>query len=346
MSGKTRHVTRNTHQKTYSSHSNAFLLTSHEDPEPVMTDCKFGIGLPNGFPRSAVNSTQYLEVAERAEAYGYDSVWGGDHIVFHIPRFEIFTTLAAVAARTKRIQLGPAVLLLCLRNPVHVAQSVATLDHISGGRFVLGVGVGGEHPKEFMASGVPVNQRDPRTNEALDVLLRLWTGEPTSFAGKYYRFDEIAMLPPPLQKPHPPIWIGGRSEAALKRTAKYGQAWAPAFVTPEKFQEGIIRLAGYCREYGRDPKEVQPTVYFFANVGTSRDAAWAEAGEFLSKNYNIPSAPFARLAVHGTPAECIAHTRRFIEAGAEHVVVRFASANPLAQLDRWTKDVMPALSEK
>jgi probable F420-dependent oxidoreductase len=307
--------------------------------------CKFGIGLPNGFPRSAVNSTEYLAVAERAEAYGYDSVWGGDHIVFHIPRFEIFTTLAAVAARTTRIHVGPAVLLLCLRNPVHVAQSVATLDHISGGRFILGVGVGGEHPKEFMASGVPVNQRGPRTNEALEVLRRLWTGEPTAFAGKYYRFDEIAVLPSPLQKPHPPIWIGGRSDAALKRTAKYGQAWAPAFVTPEKFQEGLGRLAGYCREYGRDPKEVQPTVYFFANVGTSREAAWAEAGEFLSKNYNIPSAPFARLTVHGTPEECSAHTRRFIEAGAEHVVVRFASANPLEQLDRWTQDVLPAFRE-
>ena len=153
------------------------------------------------------------------------------------------------------------------------------------------------------------------------------------------------MLPTPLQKPHPPIWIGGRSDAALKRTAKYGQAWAPAFVTPEKFQEGIVRLGQYCREYGRDPKDVQPTVYFFANVGTSRESAWAEAGEFLSKNYNIPSAPFARLAVHGTPEECIAHTRRFIDAGAEHVVIRFASANPLEQLERWTKDVMPAFED-
>ena len=307
---------------------------------------KFGIGLPNGFPRSAVDPTLYLQVAERAEEYGYDSVWGGDHIVFHIPRFEIFTTLAAVAARTKRIQFGPAVLLLCLRNPVHVAQSVATLDHISGGRFVLGVGVGGEHPKEFMASGVPLNQRGSRTNEALEVLRRLWTGEPVSFSGKYYRLAEIAMLPTPLQKPHPQIWIGGRSEAALMRTAKYGQAWAPAFVTPEKFQQGRERLVELCREYGRDPQEIQPTIYFFANVGVSRDAAWAEAGEFLSKNYNMPSAPFARLAVHGTPEECIAHTRRFLDAGAEHVVIRFASADPLQQLERWTKDVMPGLRER
>src|SRR5262249_61855632 len=100
-----------------------------------------------------------IRFAERAEALGYDRLWAGDHVVFHVPRYEIFTTLAAVAARTRRISIGPGVLLLCLRNPVHVAQAIATLDHLSGGRFVLGVGVGGEHPKEFEASGVAVKER-------------------------------------------------------------------------------------------------------------------------------------------------------------------------------------------
>jgi len=304
---------------------------------------KFGIGLPNGFPRSEINATEYLEVAAKAEEYGYDSVWGGDHIVFHIPRFEIFTTLAAVAARTTRIHLGPAVLLLPLRNPVHVAQAVATLDHISGGRFIFGVGVGGEHPKEFMASGVPVKERGARTNEGLEVLCRLWTGEKVAFSGKYYRFDEIAMLPTPVQRPHPPIWVGGRSEGALRRTVKFGQAWAPAFVTPERFLQGRARLDALCREAGRDPKDVQSAVYCFANVGTGREAAWAETGAFLSSNYNMAAKPFERLAIHGTSEDCITHTRRFIEAGAEYIVVRFASPNPVQQLKRWTEEVMPGL---
>jgi probable F420-dependent oxidoreductase len=304
---------------------------------------QFGIGLPNGFPDGEIHPTAFLEVAERAEAYGYDSVWAGDHIVFHIPRFEIFTTLAAVAVRTQRVQLGPAVLLLCLRNPVHVAQSVVSLDHMSGGRFVFGVGVGGEHPKEFMASGVPVNQRGPRTNEALEILRRLWTEPAVAFSGKYYHFDEITLKPPPLQKPHPPIWIGGRSDAALRRAAQYGAAWAPAFVTPEKYLEGKQRLAELCGEYARDPKEVQLTMYFFANVADTKEQAWAEAGEFLSKNYNIPAKPFERLAVHGSPEECIARTRQYLDAGVEHVVIRFASFHPLQQLERWTKEVMPGL---
>ena len=307
------------------------------------TAVKFGIGLPNGFPRGEVNPTLFLQVAERAEEYGYDSVWAGDHIIFHVPRFEIFSTLAAVAARTTRVQFGPAVLLLCLRNPVHVAQSVVTLDHMSGGRFVFGVGVGGEHPKEFMISGVPVHQRGPRTNEALDVLRRLWTESSVAFSGKYYQFDEVTILPSPLQKPHPPIWVGGRSEAALRRTAKYGQAWAPAFITPEKYREGEAHLAALCREYGRDPQTVQSTLYFFANVASNKEQAWAEAGEFLSKNYNMSAQPFVRLAVHGSPEECIAHTRQYLEAGAEHIIIRFASFHPLQQLEHWTKEVMPAL---
>ena len=308
-----------------------------------MSAVKFGIGLPNGFPRGEINPSLFLEVAEHAEDAGYDSVWAGDHIVFHVPRFEIFSTLAAVAARTKRVQFGPAVLLLCLRNPVHVAQQVVTLDQMSGGRFVFGVGVGGEHAKEFMASGVPINQRGPRTNEALRVLQRLWTEEDVAFSGKYYQFDSITMRPFPAQKPHPPIWVGGRSEGALKRTAKYAQMWAPAFVTPERFQKGREQLAALCQEYGRNPTEVGSAIYFFANVADSREQAWAEAGEFLGKNYNMNADPFARVAVHGTPEECTAHTKRYLDAGAQHVVVRFASFSPLQQLARWTQEVIPAL---
>ncbi|MCS6924900.1 MAG: LLM class flavin-dependent oxidoreductase [Candidatus Binatia bacterium] len=309
----------------------------------MATAVQFGIGLPNGFPHGEVNPAVCLEVAERAEEYGYDSVWAGDHIIFHIPRLEIFTTLAAVAARTRRVRLGPAVLLLCLRNPVHVAQSVVTLDHLSGGRFILGVGVGGEHPKEFAASGVPVNQRGPRTDEALEVLHRLWTHPPMTFSGTYYRYDALTLLPPPVQHPYPPIWIGGRSEAALRRTVRFGQAWAPAFVTPEKLQEGKERLATLCRASGRDPQTVQTALYCFANVNNTREQAWAEAGDFLSRNYNMPAAPFTRFVICGTPAECIAHTRRYLDAGAEHLIVRFASFAPLQQLQRWTEDVLPAL---
>jgi probable F420-dependent oxidoreductase len=308
----------------------------------MATGVKFGIGLPNGFPRGEPN-TVFLEVAEKAEAYGYDSVWAGDHIVFHIPRFEIFATLAAVAARTKRVRFGPAVLLLCLRNPVHVAQSVATLDHLSGGRFILGVGVGGEHAKEFMASGVPVKERGGRTNEALEILHRLWTGLAVAFQGQYYCFEEISMKPPPLQKPHPPVWVGGRSEGACRRTAAYGQAWVPAFISPGKYQAGWQTIEGLCRERGRDPQEITKALYLFVSVDADPARAREQAEAFLSANYNMPFAPFERYTVMGRPEDCVVSLRRYLAAGLEHVIVRFASFTPLRQLDLWTQEVLPAL---
>jgi probable F420-dependent oxidoreductase len=303
---------------------------------------KFGVALPNGFP-GGQPTTVFLEVAKAAEEWGYDSLWAGDHVVFHIPRFEVFTTLAAAVARTSRVTVGPAVLLLALRNPVHVAQTVATLDHLSGGRFVLGVGVGGEHPSEFMASGVALRERGSRTNEALEVLKLLWTKPSVAFRGKHYRFDEISMKPQPLQKPHPPIWIGGRSDAALRRTVAAGNGWAPGFVTPQRYEAGWRKIVELCRRSGRDPGEITRAVYIFACMDTGASPARDEAAAYLSKNYNMPFGPLERYTVMGGPRDCVAAVRRYLSAGVEHLIVRFASFDPLGQLKLWTNDVLPAL---
>src|SRR5438552_2237292 len=152
----------------------------------------FGLGLPNAFPVGEPN-LDFLRVAERAEQLGYDMLWAGDHVVFHIPRLEVFTTLAAIAMRARRLRFGPGVLLLCLRNPVQVAQAVATLDHLSGGRFVLGVGVGGEHPKEFEASGVRVQERGARTDEALDIVRKLLTEAEIDHQGRFWTLRGMSM---------------------------------------------------------------------------------------------------------------------------------------------------------
>jgi len=306
------------------------------------TAVKFGIGLPNGFPRGEPNMA-FLRVAEEAEAWGYDSLWAGDHVVFHIPRFEVFTTLATVIARTKRVQVGPAVLLLALRNPVHVAQTVATLDYLSAGRFVLGVGVGGEHPKEFMASGVPLSERGARTNEAIEVLRRLWTEPSVAFQGRYYRFEEISVKPPPLQKPHPPLWIGGRSDAALRRVVAFGHAWVPGFVTPKAYRAGWEKIEALCRRSGRDSGEIVRALYVFVCVAADATAARDEAAAFLSRNYNMSFAPLERYTVMGTPEDCVTAVRRYLEVGPQHVILRFASFDPVRQLELWTKEVLPAL---
>ena len=118
-----------------------------------------------------------------------------------------------------RLQLGTAVYLLPLRHPTPVAKQVSTLDHLTEGRFIFGVGVGGEFPKEYEACGVPIGERGARLSESLAVLRALWSGRPASYKGRFFQFEEVAMQPPPRQAGGPPIWCGGRSDAALRRIA-------------------------------------------------------------------------------------------------------------------------------
>jgi len=303
----------------------------------------FGLGLPNAFPVGEPN-LDFLRFAERAEELGYDTLWAGDHVVFHIPRLEIFTALAAVAMRTRRIRFGPGVLLLCLRNPVHVAQSVATLDHLSGGRFVLGIGVGGEHAKEFEASGVRITERGARTDEALDVVRKLTTEESVDHRGRFWTLPGISMKLRPRRRI--PVWVGGRAEATLRRVVTRGDAWFPGFVTAERYREGLERLGTLCAEAGRDIGTIERALYLFVSVGLDRARARDEAAEFLSRNYAMPFEPFERYVVTGRPDECVRAVRRYLEAGARHLTVRFATADPLRQLELWSSEVLPALRSR
>jgi probable F420-dependent oxidoreductase len=308
----------------------------------MRTALTFGLGLPSGFPVGEPN-LDVLTFAERAETLGYDRLWAGDHVVFHVPRYEIFTTLAAVAARTRRISVGPGVLLLCLRNPVHVAQVVATLDHLSGGRFVLGVGVGGEHPKEFEASGVAVGERGARTDEGLVLLKKLWSEPRVDHDGRFWKLRGVSMSLFPSRPPR--VWIGGRARAALRRAVVHGDAWFPGFVTPERYRQGLETIEELCRETGRDPSSIERGIFVFVGIDRDPRRARRQAEEFLSRNYAMPFAPFAPYVVTGAPEECATAIRHYVDAGVTHLTVRFATADPLSQLDLWSEEVLPVLRE-
>ena len=180
----------------------------------------FGVGLPH-FRRLA-STEAIVTVAQQAEALGFDSVWVSDHIVVPrsaIPRFgevffEPFTTLAYVAGKTKRVRLGTSVIILPYRHPLFMGKALATLDVLSGGRVIVGAAVGWL-AEEFEALGIPFTERGARSDEALKVMRALWTEAEPKFEGKFFRFAGIRAEPKPLQKPHPPIWIGGNSPAAF-----------------------------------------------------------------------------------------------------------------------------------
>lgn len=217
---------------------------------------KFGIALPN-FGKYAEKDI-VIKITTTAEKLGFDSLFVSDHIV--IPKshkgfgdmfYEPLTTLAFLAAKTTKILLGTSVIILPYRNPLALAKTISTLDVLSNGRVILGVGAGWLKD-EFAALGVSHEERGVLTDEYLQIIKTLWTEENPEFNGKYFQFRDIAFLPKPVQKPHPPVWIGGNSDKALERAAAYGDGWHPVGFTPQE----IKLKAGYLNELleknGRD----------------------------------------------------------------------------------------------
>jgi len=264
---------------------------------------------------------EQFELVQRLEAVGYDSVWTGDHMSFHNPIHESITLLASYAPITKRIKLGVGVYLLALRSPAVAAKQAATLDVLSGGRLVFGVGVGGENPKEFELCGIPHKERGARVNEGIDVVRTLWRDTPASFNGRFTRFESVSIDPKPVQQ-LPPIWIGGRSDAALARAGRQGDGWMSYVVQADRYAQSLdkIRAAGG----RRGPLDGQvhggtPGVHHDRRDYEAAKRAWVGV---LSKRYAQDFEPLAkRYGVIGTPEQCAEQLERFRTAGCNYFVM-------------------------
>ena len=246
---------------------------------------KYGFTLPG---RGQLATPERLGIiARKGEEFGFDTLLTGDHIL--VPKnissvypyteggefpgsgsgesMEQITLLSYIAGQTSKIRLVTSVLIVPHRNPLIAAKSLATLDVLSGGRLVVGVGVGWMR-EEFEALGLPpFEERGAVTDEYIRAFKVLWTEDDPHFEGKYISFDDISFLPKPVQKPHPPIWVGGESRPALRRTAELADGWYPLgsnptfpMGTPEQLKAGLERLAEYARSFGRDPSTIE-TIY-------------------------------------------------------------------------------------
>lgn len=304
----------------------------------LTTPLQFGIAVP-------LAEEFAISHAEMVEELGYDAIWVSEHIVFHVPTFDAVTAMAALAARTTRVRIGSAIVLLPLRPPAAVAKAVATLDIIAGGRVTLGVGVGGEYPKEFDACGVPVRERGGRTDEAIAILKALWSQESVSFQGKYFQFYDVSMRPKPLQPGGPPIVIGGRSEAAQRRAARLGDGYMPYLFTPQQYAAGLENIRGYAAAAGRQLEPFRPTLYQFIYIADTYDAALHQANTCLSTNYQQPFDRLVdRYCVVGPPETCIARLQAYIDAGARDVILVptvAGMADFAQQAQRLARDVLP-----
>ena len=305
-------------------------------------EVRFGVQLGRGRPDSL------RTLAERIEALGFDSIWVGDHVCFHTPTLDSLSVLTYVAAVTRRVRLGPCVYLLALRHPTVAAKTVATLDVLSGGRVVFGVGVGGEFPKEFEACGVPHAERGPRVDEGIAVCRALWGPSPASFDGRFVRFADVTLEPKPLQPGGPPIWIGGRSDPALRRAARAGDGWVSYVVTPDRYRASLEKIRTFATAAGRSldaGRGFEAAHLLFSVVDDDWTRAHALAAQALSRQYNQPFDELAkRYCLLGPPARCVETLARFVEAGVRTFVLAFvAGAERFSgQLERFAAEVLPS----
>ncbi len=287
---------------------------------------------------------RFIETVDRA---GFDSVWVGDHLSMPLPFFDPLLLIAQAAVVSRRLTFGTGVYLLPLRSPGPVAKQVATLDHLTEGRFIFGVGIGGEFPKEYEVAGVPITERGARLSESIQALRALWAGEPATFQGRHYRFENVLMTPPPRQPGGPPIWGGGRSEPALRRIGRLADGYISYVVTPQMYADALQTIAGAADAAGRQLNSFGTGHLLFARVDKDYETALDIATESLSKRYAMDFGRAAeRYAALGSPEQLAERIADFYNAGVRHISVDLVGPyeRRMEQIERFAGDVVPKLA--
>ena len=294
------------------------------------------------------NMDRIIALAETVEQGGLDSVWVGDSLVAK-PRLEPLAVLAALAPRTSRVRLGTAVLLPALRHPLLLAQTLATVDLISGGRLVIGAGVGGafndDQKREWEAAGVPPKGRGRRFEEIIEIVQGLGSGEPYEFHGRDFDLDSALMRPAATQPGGIPFLLAShyraRSPAQIRRAARLGAGIISISDTPEEFSQVVQQVAEKAEEFGRDPARLEKTFYLTVNMGPDLVKAEADAVEWLTGYYGSDIWG-GRWGPFGGPERVAGRIADYVAAGAGTIVVRFASFQPEKQLELFLDTVAPA----
>ena len=289
-------------------------------------------------------------VVALAAEVGVDHLCVGDHVSFFVGAgSDGLTTATSLLVAQDDLPVYVALYLLPLRHPAPVAKQVATLDHLTEGRLVFGVGVGGEFPREYQVCGVPHNERGARLTEGITLLRKFWSGEPVSYGGKFYPpFSDVPMQPPPRQSGGPPIWCGGRSDGALRRTGRLADGWLSYVVTPEMYRAGLEKIEAAAHNAGRSVQQFASGHLLFTRIDDSYDKALDAATETLSVRYAMDFRRAAqRYCALGRPDQVAERIREFHAAGVRHVMLDLLG--PYEQRDeqiaRFAAEAMPLLRD-
>lgn len=333
---------------------------------------EFGIRVPNSGPLSSKENI--VKAAQNSEELGFDTIWLHDHVVWssemhrhHISSgaaealddtqeanfFECMTTMSYLAAKTKDIQIGVACLVMPLRNPIYAAKQCATLDHLCDGRLLVGVGLGSKATRdssEFDVFEVPIKGRGNRTDEYIEAMKAIWTQPMASYEGKYLKFDNAEIHPKPVQKPHPPVWVGGWMDQAAVRAGRYGEGWIPGWLSPKEMARGAELLRNAAEEAGRDPAGIKIAVEKLAAIARTRDEAMTLALPTIRESSHtyerdVDNIQFA-LDRHiiGSVDDVRRRIDEFIEAGVEHFELKLIYPDMdtmYKEMLLWSEEIIP-----
>ena len=335
---------------------------------------RFGVNLNNREPLLAPSYSlaDLLDLSQTVEGAGFDSVWVGDSL-FSKPRHEPLLLLAGISQRTSHVKLGTACLVTATRNPLYLALEWATLDHMSGGRTILGACMGNPEDgveREFAALGLDFKSRAGIFEEGLDVLRQLWTEGEVTFHGEHFDYEQISfhsgteMAPlQPLQTP-PPIWVvsnprlvvGKKDEErvsrvisrAARRIAEHGDGWMTCCRAshPDEFREQHAQIVDAVREAGREMADFAMAYQVTMNIADSREAAQSSMGEYIGQYYPELSKAMdlSEWGPVGTPDDITEWMQTFAEAGVNYFICRFGALDQFGQVERFAREVLPALS--
>jgi alkanesulfonate monooxygenase SsuD/methylene tetrahydromethanopterin reductase-like flavin-dependent oxidoreductase (luciferase family) len=302
---------------------------------------KLGVLIPNGQAQwgPEADPRSLVDFAVRAEELGYSSLWANDFLL--TPRIEALTMLAAVAPATSRVTLGTAALLPVLRRPVQAAQTLASIDLLSGGRLVLTVGAA--FPGRFglplhELSEVPWEHRFTRLDETVALWRQLWSSPEGggSFHGKLLRFDNLPPMTRTFRPDGPPIWLGGASESALRRAGRHYDGWLPYPPVAAKYAEGLAAVRSAAADADRDPDTITPALFMSVVLADTVEQGPSLLAEFALASYGMPLEQLEQIqALAAGPVDYIAEKLSgYVAAGARHLVVRIATTSLATQRDQ------------
>ena len=307
---------------------------------------RFGTGLMGADSDTA-------QSAKRLEGMGFDFLSTGEHFMRGDPPTPTAVSLpllAVAAGATERIRLVSSILLVPFYHPTVLAKLTTTLDRASNGRLTLGIGVGGEFPVEFEAAGLDVRQRGRRSNECLEALRRLWTEDGVDFQGRHFQINGVSINPKPAQQPHPPIWVAGRRDAAMRRAALLGDGWYPYFYSPELYRESVSKIGEFASDAGRDVSDFEWAFYSFISIYDDEEDAARAAAAALGGRYSSQGSfmnVVRRYCVFGSVDACVERLKEYVDAGARDIV--FSVSCPPEDRQRHAAtlvgEVMPKLRE-